>query len=193
MAASRLDDRSYRILCFVAILHSVLLTATFFLWVRATDGGWAYRVWIGAATIWFFWPLVLSLHPRRSILRVAGTLALAAPLWILAYVSPCIYGSAYVLGWFQAERDLKAGTLAIEGYGFWGPSPETYALLRDRYHVEIRHTSGGCVVNDYIMGHAKGYNHVSIPAIESRWGKDFLDSFQAVPLSEVEPPLAPRF
>ena len=124
MAASRPDDRWYRLLCVVAILHSFLLTATFFL-VRARHGGWAYRVWVGVATLWFIWPLVLSLHTRRSILRVAITLAVAAPLWILPYAWPCVYRGAYVLGWLQAERDLKAGTLAIEGYGFWGPSPET--------------------------------------------------------------------
>jgi hypothetical protein len=119
------------------------------------------------------------------MLRVAVTLVVAAPLWMLFYVSPCIYGSAYVRGWLQAKRDLKEGRLAIEGYGFWGPSPEIYNLLRERYHVELRHTSG-CVVNDYILSHAKGYNHVSIPAIESRWGKDFLSSYQAVPLLEAE-------
>jgi hypothetical protein len=118
---------------------------------------------------------------------VGVTLLLAAPLWILFYASPCIYGSAYVRGWLQAKRDLEAGTLAIEGYGFWGPGPETHALLRDRYHVEIRYMSAGCAVNDYIMGHAKGYNHVSIPVIESRWGKDFLGSYKAVPFSEIEP------
>ena len=185
MAASRSDDRWYRILCFVAILHSFLLTATFFV-VRATDGVWPNRVWVGAAILWFFWPLVLSLHPRRSILHVAVTLAVAVPLYILPYASASVYCSAYVLGWLQAQRDLKAGALAVEGYGLWGPSPEAYALLRDRYHVEIRQTSG-CAVNDYILGHAKGYNHVSIPAIENRLGKDFLKSFGAVPLSEAEP------
>jgi hypothetical protein len=190
--------RRYRILCILTILHSLLLIASYPL--ATYHHPLAYRAWVGIATIWFLWILVLCLHPGRSILRVALTLIVAAPLWIPVYaldeapyvfglpfalepVSTYLYCSAYVRGRFEAERDLKAGKLAIEGYGLWGPAWDTRTLLREQYHVEIRQTAG-CGVSLSILGHAKGYNHVSIPEIEHRLGKNFLKSFGAVPFSE---------
>lgn len=183
MLTRRSDARCYSVLCGLAIPHSFLLTAT--LVAGATRNAWGYRVWLGVATVWFLWPFVLWRHPGRSILRVAVALVVAAPVWILAYVGAGIYCSAYVRGWFEAQRDIKADTLAVEGYGMWGPSWDTRVLLRERYHVEIGQTAG-CVVNESILGHAKGYNHVSIPVIEQRLGKKFLESFGAQPFSELD-------
>ena len=53
------------LLGFLAVTHSALL-----LIVPATTGdawlGWSNRLWVGLATLWFFWPPILALHRTAS-------------------------------------------------------------------------------------------------------------------------------
>ena len=75
----------------VAVLHSAALLV-WLLVAFVRYGGWPLWVehmWLGLATLWFFWPLVLALHRGRSLLRfvlpVLISVAFAA-LWIRHYV-----------------------------------------------------------------------------------------------------------
>lgn len=82
----------------------------------------------------------------------------------------------YKTGHDAAERDLKAGRLALEIFGLPAPYFGEYAkLLLNRYHIELRQVAG-CVIDEQIAGHAKGYNEVAMKEIERRYGKDMLET-----------------
>jgi hypothetical protein len=47
---------------------------------------WGFdRFWVGLATLWLLWPLVLALHPGRSALRVTLPIGIS-----VAFLMPCI-------------------------------------------------------------------------------------------------------
>jgi len=84
--------------------------------------------------------------------------------------------STYKKGHDDAERDLKAGRMALEIFGLPAPYFGEYTkLLLDRYHIELRQVAG-CLIDDQISGHAKGYNEVAMKEIERRYGKDMLET-----------------
>jgi hypothetical protein len=84
--------------------------------------------------------------------------------------------SAYKKGRDDAERDLKAGRLALEIFGLPAPYFGEYTkLLLNRYHIELRQVAG-CVSDDQIAGHARGYNEIAMKEIERRYGKDVLET-----------------
>lgn len=84
--------------------------------------------------------------------------------------------SAYKKGHDEAERDLKAGRLALEIFGLPAPYFGEYTkLLLERYHIEIRQVAG-CVIDAQVSGHAKGYNEVAMKEIERRYGKDIFET-----------------
>jgi hypothetical protein len=67
----------------------------------------------------------------------------------------------------------------IETFGLPPPSDDDYArLLDERYHIQIKRVAG-CVPDDKIVGHAKGYNEVSKAEIQRRFGSDVLEKTQA--------------
>src|SRR4051794_7566416 len=57
--------RTHRILCCLAIAHGASL-----LIIPSTSGdawlGWSNRLWVGFATLWFFWPPILLLYRGAS-------------------------------------------------------------------------------------------------------------------------------
>jgi len=84
--------RVHRILGLLAVLHSAaLLVWLLIAYVRY--GGWPLWVehlWLGLATLWFVWPLVLALHHGRSFLRWLVPVLFSVPfvsLWIRHYVT----------------------------------------------------------------------------------------------------------
>lgn len=77
------------------------------------------------------------------------------------------YFSAYRVGRAEAQKDVAAGILAIEEYGFGAGTAAK--ILRERYNIEVRAVAG-CVVNEKILGHAAGYNKVSEAEIDRRVG-----------------------
>ena len=82
---------------------------------------------------------------------------------------------AYLAGRAAAERDTKRGILAVESVGLkpeW--SGEYVRLLKRRYNIEDRCVAG-CVVDDKIIGHLRGYNEVSNAEITRRFGSDIFD------------------
>ena len=187
--------RAYRRLGYLALTHAVALVALtgFLLRMQGSEHEfWLRRLYVGLVTLWFLWPIVLALHPGRSVLRL-GVFALlsAILLWpslrFYNIFAPMMFGfpegadlnplsawtyfNAYRTGRADAEKDVAAGTLAIEEYGFgagYGPYVE---LLCERYQIEIRPVAA-CIVNERILGHAAGYNKVSEREIDQRVGSD---------------------
>jgi hypothetical protein len=84
------------------------------------------------------------------------------------------YKTAYRAGRADATRDLQRNYFAVEIFGRQPVFEEQdikLAVMRYGIHVKA---VGGCVVDEDILGHAKGYNEISEPAIQRRFGKDVL-------------------
>ena len=87
--------------------------------------------------------------------------------------------NAYQDGRENARKDVGENKLVIETFGLPPPSDDYYAtLLAERYHIQVRRVAG-CVADDKIVGHVKGYNEVSKAEIERRFGSDILKETQA--------------
>jgi hypothetical protein len=155
---------------------------------------WTHRLWVGLATLWFFWPFVLAIHPARSVRRVLVPLIIAAPfvlLWFRLYssvlappvfglppglsLSPpdlVIYAVAYQSGSADAKKDMRGGRLNLEAFGFGTITPGapnfSEATLK-QYGIEVTHVAG-CVVDSRIEGHAYGYNVAMVAEIKRRCG-----------------------
>lgn len=193
----------HRLFGILAVFHSAVLLA----WMR-TDFGWvmpahAQLLWVGLATVWFFWPVILLLHVGRSPARVLIPLTAAVlignpsmriynatarpafrlPIWCdLAPPSAAKYYLAYLDARRDAERDLREGKLSLETFGF-GAWLITQPL-RERYQVEARLVAG-CMVDEAILGHARGYNLVAAAEIRKRVGHDILKERMAQPRYEL--------
>jgi hypothetical protein len=189
--------RAYRRLGYLALAHAVALLGLVFLLfkggIEATEA-WRLRPWIASVTLWFFWPVALIVHFGRSVLRFTVIMLLAAvvlfpTLRFYDRIAPREFGlpdgvsvtpwsmwqyfSAYRAGRADAEKDVAAGILAIEEYGFgagFGPGVD---LLCDRYQIEVRPIAQ-CAVDESILGHAAGYNAVSEREIDRRVGSEHL-------------------
>lgn len=195
MKASPSKVRVHRILGCLTVLHGLLVAVLLF--TVARDSIWFFWFWVVLATLWFFWPLVLAVHPGRSVLRIILPLILAYPgyfLWSRPYslvvvqafhleesltwgvdLSPhsmLTYAFGYGVGWADAKKDAKAGRLILESFGFgtFTPGAPNFSdSARQQYGIEINQVAG-CVVNERIMGHAKGYNDVMVEEIKRRCG-----------------------
>lgn len=87
--------------------------------------------------------------------------------------------ASYRQGKADAMRDINANILATEVYGFGASKDSEWGrLLKQRYAIEQR-VVAGCIVNEKITGHAKGYNEVSHQEIERRLGKDIWTKIRA--------------
>jgi len=82
MTARPSQIRAHRILSFLAILHSAAVLG---LSSRNHDHVWSWW-WLGLATSLFLWPLVLAIHPGRSLLRFLIPTIIAAALFL-----PCAH------------------------------------------------------------------------------------------------------
>jgi hypothetical protein len=86
--------------------------------------------------------------------------------------------SAYQAGREEAEKDLRDNRWIVEWYGKIPAWNSEYAkLLEERYHIQLR-TVAGCIVDDKIVGHARGYNEISLPVIKRQFGADVLERTQ---------------
>src|SRR6266487_891374 len=74
--------------------------------------------------------------------------------------------SAYQAGRSEADKDVRENRLIIEIFGLPTPWDGEYAkLLNDRYHIQVRRVAG-CIVDEKLVGHAKGYNEISESEIQ---------------------------
>jgi hypothetical protein len=184
--------KQHRLFGCLAILHSAAVLAGLLCRPWPVAPPWFDQLWFGFATLWFFWPIVLLLHVGRSALRAAIPLLIAAviaiPWWriysiegatafglpmgcTLSPITMTRFFVAYVRGRADAHRDIRDGQLIIEVSGFGAGS--IAKPLKDRYGVETR-VVAGCVVDDTILGHERGYNVVSAAEIKRRSGVDIL-------------------
>jgi hypothetical protein len=84
------------------------------------------------------------------------------------------HDAAYRAGRADAKRDVARGYFATEEFGRLPVFYDEYVrLAAKRYGVHIK-VLAGCIVDDEIVGHAKGYNEISGPAIVHHFGKDVL-------------------
>jgi hypothetical protein len=81
--------------------------------------------------------------------------------------------SAYDAGRSLAQEDIREGRLIIEVSG--GPGSPTYDELKnalaERYNIQLKEIAG-CIVDDQIRGHERGYNEISRAEITRRFGRD---------------------
>jgi hypothetical protein len=173
----------------VAILHAFGL----FVMVRYSLTDFGVRLWLGFATLWLLWLVVLPLHPAASLLRVVLPVVVALPiLWpsVRQYsriggiyffgLTPGVslsptqlidYFTAKRKGRLEAENELRSGVLAVETAGL--PMPNgTIKAIRDRYNIELRYIASDTDVTAKVLGHINGYNEVSQPEIRRRFGTD---------------------
>ncbi len=153
--------------------------------------GWT-RLWVGFATLWFLWPIVLAVHGVKSVRRALIPLGIAAPfvfVWCRSYIhqfAPGIFGmpsgvsltpvsileysGSYVSGWLQAKQQVRTGHFALEGYGFGFSAPKAPNFSKEALKqcgIEALAVAG-CVVNTRIEGHAAGWNDATMSALRHR-------------------------
>ena len=187
--------RTHRIFGLAAILHAATIGGIV---IGMRLRGWfpSDRLWVAFVTLWLVWPILLLVLPGRSVLRVAIPLLISLPLLWPAWrdytlSAPAVVGlplgvslyprdlyhyfTAHRAGHAQAEKDLSAGVLAVESYGF--PLPPEYAeILHQRYHVELRPIAGDTDVTAKVLGHAECYNELAKAEIRRRFGDGVLEA-----------------
>jgi hypothetical protein len=188
--------RTYKRLGYLALTHAVALFGLAALVLQNNGLGWFRDLWVGLSTLWFLWPIVLVLHPGRSALRLTVFALLSAVLLfpsLLFYdriapdafglpdgarmnpLSAWMYFNAYRAGRVEAQKDVAAGILAIEEYGFLAGFGRDAELLCERYQIEVRPIAQ-CLVDESIFGHAAGYNKVSAREIDRRFGRSAIEA-----------------
>jgi hypothetical protein len=75
-------------------------------------------------------------------------------------------------GKLDAQTDLKKGFFRIEVYGELATHPDAYSQILSKDGIELIVTAG-CLVNEQILDHAKGYNAVMREAIQKKLGSDY--------------------
>ena len=195
------DARWHRIFAVAAVVHAAIIFASLFALYEQEEWLWFPAVWVGLTTLWFFWPIILALHPGSSCRRAYVSLAVSALLLALPLRSyldrfaPHVlggddgpvsfnpydvgaYGVGYISGWVASKDRSGAETIALEGYGMGGgftPGvPSLSAVAAKRYNVRV-HPIASCGVNSYILGRAAGYNAVSAGILKERYGADIMD------------------
>lgn len=77
---------------------------------------------------------------------------------------------AFEKGREDAKKDLEAGKLVYYTVGAPAPWDQLWAeMLRKEYGISLR--SGGCIPDSEAFQRANGYNTVSVPAIEAKYGE----------------------
>lgn len=82
--------------------------------------------------------------------------------------------SASMTGETDARKEIGKGVMALEVYGFGAGAPTAYEDYLIRRGVEVRPVAG-CVVDNQIIGHAKGFNRVMKRGIREKLGGDVFD------------------
>ena len=178
--------RAYRVLGTAALSFALALLG---LWMVPPESGWIILplqvglTLIGVASVLalllhtgrsarrliaFALPVAILLLPSLALFRLSAPYVLGFPIGVSWNpVSMWEYASAYQEGRAEAKKDLQAGLLAMQVYGFGAGGGNGVQLIRDRYQVETR-AIAQCEVNAKIAGRAAGYNSVSEPEIYRR-------------------------
>lgn len=109
--------------------------------------------------------------------RMKTLVHLACALAAVFLCSACalVSSASAQRGRSDARADLRAGRLAIETFGLPPRDrPIYHRLLKERYGIEPR-VVAGCIVNDSILGHVRGYNEVMREEIQRRFGANVFE------------------
>jgi hypothetical protein len=90
--------------------------------------------------------------------------------------APAGYSQAdYDRGRTDAQNDISHGVLVYEYAGLPAPTDaDETRILKERYQIELRRVAGDEIRIDAIS-HMVGYNEISLPEIERRFGKGILE------------------
>jgi hypothetical protein len=175
--------RNYRRLGYGAIAHAVAVLglALFFGSGHTYESDlWFLRLWIGLVTLWFLWPVVLTFHCGRSVRRFVVFVSIATVLllpslrfcsmiapWALGFpegvtLDPLTnwrYFSAYRAGRAEAQKEVAAGILAMETFGFGAGGPAVKILREREAHATVNLRFGYLIVTcgvtkDLFVDHA---------------------------------------
>lgn len=84
-----------------------------------------------------------------------------------------IFGFGYARGWIASKQRAGMDPIILEGYGMGGgftpPAPPFTQEAREKYRLKVEPIAG-CGVDQYILGHAQGYNTASLSEIKRRYG-----------------------
>lgn len=83
------EVRRYRFLGVAAVAHAALLFGTISFVMGPEVSSWALRLWVGLATLWFFWPIILALHAGSSRRRAYASVGVAAAIVALPIFAYC--------------------------------------------------------------------------------------------------------
>jgi len=89
MSANASSERQYKILAGFAIAHAALVLLVWLGVFYADLHVLSAKVWLTLVWLWLLWPLVLALHPGRSLLRFVVPIVLGAV--VLAPSIPTAY------------------------------------------------------------------------------------------------------
>ena len=89
-----LSKRGYSLLALLAVAHAGAVLTVWLL--RPRDGGLLIspQVWIGFAWAWLVWPVLLALHPSRSLVGFVLPVALG-----VALLTPCAQAIFALTAW----------------------------------------------------------------------------------------------
>ena len=108
----------------------------------------------------------------RIIAGVVVVLAAALLLWVWSPVSWVWSPAPELQGKLMARMDLARGHYKVLGYGYGSPArPEFARLLRERYGIDYDEIASD-IVSRHTVAYADGYNSVSAPAANRRFGHD---------------------
>ncbi|HSH37261.1 MAG TPA: hypothetical protein VK993_00630 [Chthoniobacterales bacterium] len=193
MSTKSRADRHHCIFGVAAVVHAALLLASFSYALQAW--GWPLRVWVGVATVWFFWPIIRALHAGRSrrtayISMAASAALLALPMQAYySFLAPQVLGPdelssfspyhvgaftvGFVRGWAAAKERAGRDPIVLEGYGMGGNytpgAPPFSKEAAEKYQLNVEPIAR-CGVTPYIIGHARGYNTAAVGEINRRRG-----------------------
>ncbi len=190
------SNRRYRTLAWLAVIHALAITVfDMLMLVRGHRSYFEANLWIGVATLWLLWPVVLLLHAGRTAFRLGATICISLLLLVPATrgyradaptafglpmgvdLSPWAvrdYFASRRQGRADAESDLREGRLALEIWGL--PTPTAYREMLQARGIELRHTAGCTEVTAAVQGHADGYNERAEREIKRRFGESFLST-----------------
>jgi len=98
--------------------------------------------------------------------------------------------SGGIRGQLVAYFDVARGRYEILSLGLLAPTHHEFArILRDRYGIEDR-VVAGCVVSPTLLAYAEGYNRVSMPAANRKFGRDVFKESMTEAIRRLRPAIA---
>jgi hypothetical protein len=109
---------------------------------------------------------------HKTRFTILATIAIPIVLILMAWIWDV---TAAARGTLEAQFDLASGHYAILAYGLPPGGRDEYTqLLKERYGIERRQIAL-CIVGPSTTAYADSYNHLSVPAAQSRFGHEVFE------------------